>query len=148
MSQLGLEVLDTTVQKTHAWLNDLERFAHLPDQKTAFKALRAVLHCLRDRLSVDVTAHLGAQLPLLIRGLYYEGWHPAHKPDRIRNEAEFLDEVSSEIIGPEPIDPLRVVRGVFELLNHHISPGEVEKVRGVLPKDLQHLWPEPSPAFR
>jgi uncharacterized protein (DUF2267 family) len=148
MSQVGLEVLDTTMQKTHVWLNELENLAHLPDQRTAFKSLRAVLHQLRDRLPVEVAAHLGAQLPVLIRGFFYEGWHPAHKPEKMRTQEEFLGNVNDEIIGPEPIDPLRVVRGVFELLNHHISSGEVEKIRGVLPKDIQGLWPVPSPAFR
>jgi hypothetical protein len=31
--------------------------------------------------------HLGAQLPLLVRGIYYEGWHMAGKPTRERGGA-------------------------------------------------------------
>ena len=29
--------------------------------------------------------HLGAQLPMLLRGLYYEGWHMAGKPTKDRS---------------------------------------------------------------
>ncbi|MEI6349899.1 MAG: DUF2267 domain-containing protein [Verrucomicrobiota bacterium] len=148
MSQAGLEVFDSTLQKTHLWLNELEELAHLPDQHTAFKVLRAVLHALRDRLPVDVAAHLGAQLPMLIRGFFYEGYRPAGKPLRIRSQDEFLEEISAEIIGPEAVDPLRITHCVFELLNRHLSPGEPVKIRKILPHELQALWPEPSPVFR
>jgi len=148
MSQPGLEVFDSTLQKTHVWLNELREIAHLPDQQTSLKVLRAVLHALRDRLAVDVTAHLGAQLPMLVRGFFYEGWHPAGKPEKIRSQEEFLDQVRIRIVSPEVIDPARVTRAVFDLLNHHLSPGEPEKIRNVLPTELQELWPEPSPLYR
>lgn len=148
MSQPGLEVFDSTLQKTHGWLNELQELGHLPDQNTAFKVLRAVLHSLRDRLSVEVTAHLGAQLPVLIRGFFYEGWRPAGKPERTRSQEEFLDSIRIQIVSPENLDPLRLTRAVFELLNHHLSAGEPEKIRNVLPKEVQEIWPEPSPAFR
>jgi len=141
MSQTGLEVFDTTLQKTHLWLNEIQESAGLTDRHAAYKALRAVLHTLRDRLPVDVVVHLGAQLPVLVRGIYYEGWHPAGKPERIRTAEEFVAQVEVEgglFGGP---DPLRVVHAVFGLFNRHLSPGEPEKVKGVLPSDLQTLWP-------
>ena len=148
MSQPGLEVFDSTLQKTHVWLHELQDLAHLPDQHAAFQALRAVLHSLRDRLSVDVAAHLGAQLPVLIRGVFYEGWHPAGKPHKIRSQQEFLDEIDNAFMGVETADPARLAHGVFTLLNHHLSPGSPEKIRQVLPRELLELWPEPSPIYR
>jgi uncharacterized protein (DUF2267 family) len=148
MSQPGLEVLDSTVQKTHLWLHELEVLGHLPNQATAFKALRAVLHTLRDRLTVDVAANLGAQLPVLIRGFFYEGWHPAGKPAKIRTQDEFLAQIDAQILTQENLDPQRLAQAVFSLLNHHLSPGEPEKIRQTLPHEIQALWPTPSPAFR
>ena len=141
MSEQGLEVLDSTLQKTHEWINSVAHVTHL-DRPTAFKALRAVLHTLRDRLPLNEAAHFSAQLPMLMRGLFFDGWRPADVPVKLSQE-EFFQAVDALIWTPQSIDPVRVTRGVFSVINRHISPGEVEKVRSVLPRDLQALWPEP-----
>jgi uncharacterized protein (DUF2267 family) len=67
-------VFDRTLYKTHTWLKEIMEVLGTEDRHRAYMALRAVLHALRDRLTVEEVAQLGAQLPMLIRGLYYEGW--------------------------------------------------------------------------
>ena len=90
MSTTGLEVFDSTIQKTNSWLNDVEKDGGLPNRHAAYQVLRATLHALRDRLIVDEVAEFAAQLPMLIRGLYYESWDPAghvpasRRPKRVR----------------------------------------------------------------
>src|SRR5207249_4578104 len=79
MTATGLDVFDATIQKTNSWLDDVMQVGGWPDRHTAYRALRATLHALRDRLIIDEVAQLGAQLPMLIRGLYYEGWDPSNK---------------------------------------------------------------------
>jgi len=65
-----------TIEKTGLWLEDLaQELGNIPAQR-AYSILRAVLHALRDRLTVEEAVKLGAQLPLLVRGFYYEGWRP------------------------------------------------------------------------
>ena len=82
MSATGLEVFDKTVQTTNAWLKEIMEATGL-DRRRAYRVLAAVLHALRDRLTVDEVAQLGAQLPILVRGLYYDQWHhPSGKPER------------------------------------------------------------------
>lgn len=90
MSATGLDVFDTTIQKTNNWLNELMELAGLQQRQGAYLALRATLHALRDRLPVDEVAQLGAQLPMLVRGFYYEGWDPTPKPVRARHKEEFV----------------------------------------------------------
>jgi uncharacterized protein (DUF2267 family) len=85
-----LAVLDTTIQKTHEWLKDIADGLGFRNQRSAFAALRATLHTLRDRLPLANAAQLGAQLPILIRGVYYEGWNPTREPSRFRHKQEFL----------------------------------------------------------
>jgi len=99
------------------------------------------LHALRDRLTVDEVAQLGAQLPILVRGLYYDQWHPAGKPERLRHKEEFLAAVAEELDDIGPINPERATRAVFAVLEHHIAPGEIEDVMGMLPARLRELWP-------
>ncbi len=88
MSLTGLSQFDTTIHATNTWLKDLMERLGWEDRHRAYQAFRAVLHALRDHLTVDEVATLGAQLPLLIRGIYYEGWHPADKPLRERKKEE------------------------------------------------------------
>ena len=134
---------DTTVHKTHRWLNEIQERMQLESSEQAYRVLRAVLHVLRDRLTVDEAAHLGAQLPLLVRGLYYEGWDPSGKPLALRSREEFLERLESEFgRRPPSIDKTEAVRVVFEKLDEAIAEGEIEDVRQVLPKPIEVFWPE------
>jgi uncharacterized protein (DUF2267 family) len=136
----GLEVFDETVHKTNAWLKEIANALDL-DRHGAYHVLRAVLHTLRDRLTVEETAQLGDQMPMLVRGIYYEAWHPAGKPEKIRSREEFLSKISGRIVMKQSIDPENAARAVFRTLEHHISAGEIRDVMQVLPEDIRALWP-------
>jgi uncharacterized protein (DUF2267 family) len=73
-----------------------------PNRHKAYLALRATLHALRDRLTVEEVAQLGAQLPTLIRGFYYEGWDPTGKPLRVRHKEQFLARLLSSCLVSTP----------------------------------------------
>jgi uncharacterized protein (DUF2267 family) len=104
-------------------------------------ALRAALHSLRDRLTPAEAAQLGAQLPLLIRGIYYDGWRPAAQPWKERHAEGFLARVEHELGGyAELREPERVVREVFRLLRRHVSAGEIDQVIHLLPAEVRELW--------
>ncbi|MGH7421913.1 MAG: DUF2267 domain-containing protein [Candidatus Rokuibacteriota bacterium] len=143
MSSTGLEVFDKTLQTTHIWLDEI--MAELgPDRQRAYHALRAVLHALRDRLPLNLAAHLGAQLPLLVRGAYYDSWHPQPATSRERKQEEFLEHVAAGLQGTRPIDVKDATRVVLGVITRHVTAGQVEKVRQALPKDILALWPEAS----
>ena len=141
MSATGLDVFDSTIQKTNIWLNDLERQGGLPNRHAAYQALRATLHALRDRLVLDEVAEFAAQLPMLIRGLYYEGWDPSGKPLKLRHRDEFLERISQELKGDDRMDPELAARTVFAVLARRITEGEIEDIRHLLPAKIQNLWP-------
>ena len=141
MSATGLEVFDKTVQTTNAWLKEITAATGL-DRRGAYRALAAVLHALRDRLTVDEVAQLGAQLPILVRGIYYDQWHhPAGKPERLRTKEDFLAVVAAALDDIGPIDPEGVTRAVFAVLQRHIAPGEIDDVKRMLPAHVRDLWP-------
>jgi uncharacterized protein (DUF2267 family) len=141
MPATGLDVFDTTLQKTHTWLNELMEIMGSDDKHRAYSALRAVLHALRDRLTVEEVAQLGAQLPMLIRGFYYEGWDPTAKPVRERRREQFLVRVEQPFLRTSPVDPEPIAVAVFKLLSARISQGEIEDVRHVLPAEIRDMWP-------
>lgn len=140
MNTTGLDVFDTTLQKTHIWLNDLMGDLGWTDRQKAYLGLRSVLHALRDRLTVEEAVHLGAQLPMLIRGVYYEGWTPSRKPLRERHKEEFLAHIRQAFRDDDTVDPEEVVRAVFRLLAQRITTGEIEDIKHLLPKELRGLW--------
>jgi uncharacterized protein (DUF2267 family) len=130
------------MQKTQVWLNDLMDELDWQDRPhKAYLALRTVLHALRDRLTVQEAMQLGAQLPMLVRGFYYEGWNLKNKPHKERHKEQFLDHVRDTFRDDVTVNPQQVVRAVFRVLQRHTSPGEIEDVKHVMPKALQELWP-------
>lgn len=140
MIATGLDVFDRTLHKTYDWLADLTRRLNVDDRHVAYLALRATLHALRDRITVEEVAQLGAQLPMLVRGFYYEGWDPTGKPLKLRHMEAFLAYIASEFSNDD-VDPERAARAVFALLAERVTKGEIEDVKQVLPAELRRLWP-------
>jgi uncharacterized protein (DUF2267 family) len=139
MSATGLEVFDKTIQTTHVWLGEIEQ-AVGPDRQLAWKVLSTVLHKLRDRLQIDLAAHLGSQLPLLIRGVYYDQYQPARQPSDCHTLDQFLDEVAEWLSDVRPVDPQTATAAVFATLSRHISQGQIAKVQNALPEPLRRFW--------
>src|SRR4051794_24483506 len=98
MSMTGLEVFDSTLQKTNEWIDEIMYELAIEERHAAYVALRGTLHVLRDRLPLEEAAHLGAQLPMLVRGFYYEGWRPAREAIKIHRE-EFILRVEEQLTG-------------------------------------------------
>jgi len=138
MTVTGLEAFDTTLQTTNLWLKELMAELGWQDRHKAYMGLRLTLHALRDRLTVAEAVQLGAQLPMLIRGFYYEGWTPAGKPLKERHKESFLAPLR-DYFG---IDAERVARAVFKVLERRISAGELADIKSLLPHELNELWPE------
>jgi uncharacterized protein (DUF2267 family) len=136
------DLFDGTLQKTQIWLNDLmselgwENHPH-----KAYLALRTVLHALRDRLTLEEAVQLGAQLPMLVRGFYYEGWTLKGKPHKERHKEDFLAHIKEAFKDDVTVRPESIARAVFKVLVRHTSKGEIEDVKNMLPKALQELWP-------
>ncbi len=144
MSATAFDTFETTVRKTNKWIDELMQIMGLKkDKHKAYSAMRAVLHALRDRLTVEEVAQFGAQLPMLLRGLYYEGWDPTAKPLKLRHKEQFLTRIEQEFRVDDNKDAERVARAVFTLLANRVSEGEIEDIKATLPTEIRDLWPGP-----
>lgn len=134
-------VLEATIATSRIWLHQMiEKLELAPDDAgRALHALRAGLHAIRDRLPASEVVHLGAQLPVLIRGIYYDGWRVAQDSTRMKNRADVVEHVRHEL-GPDPLAATAVLDAVIELVHEHVSPGEIDNVVATLPKALASLW--------
>ena len=141
MSGTGISPFDETVQLSNRWLNELMEAVSWDDKYRTYRLLRATLHALRDRLPAHEAVHLGAQLPMLIRGLYYDGWHMTDQKPHERSKAGFLSHIETAFSRDPNADTQGLVTEVFKLLARKISAGEVEDINRVLPSELRELWP-------
>jgi uncharacterized protein (DUF2267 family) len=129
------------VQEGNIWLKAAAEKPHLEDRRHAYSALRATLHALRDRLTPEMAVHFGAQLPMIIRGLYFEGWRVTEKPTPDHTVDEFCEHVARDLPPKFPMDAHVVVRGIFEVIFEEVDPGEVAKIIDQMPVPLKNLWP-------
>lgn len=143
MSANGLEVFDKSLQTTHVWLNEITDEIG-PDRQLAWHVLGVVLRTLRDRIPPGLAAHLGAQLPLLVRGAYYDQYRPNQKlydaPGDDKSREAFLQHIAEGLEDVRPVDAEDAVKAVLHVLSHHLPEGQVRKTRDALPKDIQPLW--------
>lgn len=128
------------IKEAYVWLDQIARKTGTPDRTDwAFSALKGVLHTIRDRTTLEEVFHFSAQLPVFIRGVYFEGYKPSGKPEKM-NAAEFLLNIRDKMSYSDPINPENALQAVLEILYKHISVGELDDIRGSMPKDIQKLW--------
>ncbi|HYR91478.1 MAG TPA: DUF2267 domain-containing protein [Terriglobia bacterium] len=136
--------LNRNVQKTHEWVHAVQDELRWTDERRAYTALRAVLHALRDRLTLEEIVQFAAQLPTFVRGLYYEGWDPTHTPLRRRDADSFLAQIGAAFkkTRQTPADSRTIARAVLRVIQDRISPGEIEDIKSLLPARIRQFWPE------
>jgi uncharacterized protein (DUF2267 family) len=137
MSFTGVHSLDASIDKANAWLADIDAGFGTQDRHLAYRVLRAWLHCLRDRLTVEVAAHFAAQLPEMLRGVFYDGWNPSRVPQKY-DRAEYLTRFAHEA-RVHDADVVKAARIVTAVAQRHATPGVVAQALRLLPADLREL---------
>jgi uncharacterized protein (DUF2267 family) len=143
MSQSGIAAIDRAVQTAQGWLADVAHEFETEDRAFVYRVVRGWLHAVRDRLPVVDAAHLGAQLPELLRGVYYEGWEPNKVPIKY-DRAEYVSRLAAESRISEQDVP-KATRAVSTAFDRHLS-GHLAGVLDHFPADLRDmLRPAPKP---
>jgi uncharacterized protein (DUF2267 family) len=133
----------SVVPDANVWLDEICDELEWADRRDALHALRAALHVLRDRLTPEQNAHLTAQFPTLIRGIYYEAWRPGEGIHVERRIDLYLAEMQRELGKRSELDPFEAARIVYAVVQRHVSEGEIVKLTATLPRQLRILW-EPA----
>ena len=129
------------MQTAEDWINDLMRRLGWQDRERVYLALLATLHALRDCLTRHEAIYIGAQLPTLLRGLYYEGWHPTSRSLPLKGRSLFLERIHDALHQEPGTDPELVARAVFSVLAQRLPASELEDIKTVTPKALHAFWP-------
>ncbi|MFW5746699.1 MAG: DUF2267 domain-containing protein [Nanoarchaeota archaeon] len=129
------KIFDDSLEKTYDWIKEASQ-SFDGDMQRGYRALRAVLHATRDRIMPEEAAHLSAQMPLVLRGVFYEHWNPAHKPERL-DKAAFLDRISKEL--SEDMSAEDALKAVTPVMKHNIDLGERQDVYSNLPPEIVQM---------
>jgi uncharacterized protein (DUF2267 family) len=131
-----MRLFDKAIEQGNIWVKDMMRALGTDSADEALHSLRAGLQALRDRLPVEEAAQLAAQLPLVMRGLFFEGWEPTGKPLRIRHRAEFLALVRDKYAPHQALGAEDIVVALFSVLSRHVSAGELTDIMLTLPEEI------------
>ncbi|MCW9705864.1 DUF2267 domain-containing protein [Fodinibius salsisoli] len=122
----------------YQWIEEVSVELEEQERKDiAWSVLRGVLHAIRDRLIPEEMFQLSAQLPMLIRGLYFEGYHYGDKPEKFHVE-ELEKRIKAAVAFP--VDAKQAFKAVLQVLYKHISKGELNDIYATMPKDIKQLW--------
>jgi uncharacterized protein (DUF2267 family) len=138
MPTTHVDAIERSVQKTNQWLHELAADLDT-DERTAWRVLRAYLQVLRDRLTMAEAAHLAAQLPHLLRGVFYEGFDPGHQPEKIRDREAFLARLADRAQLSDTGEAAVACVAVTRLLRRHITAGELDDVLSQLPAGIREV---------
>lgn len=132
-------ILQHSVEQAKHWIDETAAELGDDDRRAAWRALKGVLHALRDRSTVEETAQLASQLPELIRGAFYENWTPARTPERYRDADAFLQRVRDQAGLAGEAEASFAVSAVMGVLRRHVSAGELEDVLATMPSPVRDL---------
>ena len=135
------DILGGATETTEHWLADLREEIGWVSERGAYLCLRSTLHAMRDQMSVADAAKLGDALPVLIRGVFYEGWNPSAVPVRYVDREAFLTRIRLGCrVEPGP-DPEPAARAVFSVLARRVEAEEIKTLKAGLTPEIQELWP-------
>jgi uncharacterized protein (DUF2267 family) len=143
MSFTGVSNLDASIDKTNTWLAEIAREFGTKDRRLAYRVLRAWLHALRDRLPVPIAANFAAQLPELLRGVFYDGWSPSRVPVKF-GPAEYVQRFVRDA-GIHETDVPHAASLVTRTVRHHVSAGALDEALAALPSGIRQIT-EPAGA--
>ncbi|WP_405433042.1 DUF2267 domain-containing protein [Micromonospora sp. NBC_00617] len=142
MAEAMISAFESSLDKTNLILKDIESAYGWPKEQRnqSYAALRTVLHLLRDRLPVNESVEFAQQLPVLVRGIYFDGWNPSDVPIKL-NRDDFLYEVRQGFPYDVEGGAERVTQVVLDTLRRHVTQGEWQDVKATMPKDLATFMP-------
>jgi uncharacterized protein (DUF2267 family) len=136
----AIQEFNAATQAAEDWIDDFRQRLGWNDRERVYVALVAALHALRDCLGRDEAVYIGTHLPPLLRGFYYEGWHPGRRP-AARSRAAFLERIHDGVHRDPAVDPEQVARAVLALIAARLPAAEIEEAKAATPKPLHNLWP-------
>jgi uncharacterized protein (DUF2267 family) len=137
-------------QEGNQFLNHLaNKLGHPKEKSQTAIILKAVLHTLRDRLTISESLDLIAQLPMFLKAVYVDNWKYMERPNKLKTIEDFKEEVKKqqEQLGENQFDwkmPTRdIIKNVLGVISeNYLSEGEMKDVMAQLPEEMEGVIKE------
>ncbi len=136
----GLDVFDASIQKTNRFFSNVEKLLGWNEQRRnqTYKILRVILHGFRDRMTTEAVVNFSAQLPLILKGVYFESYNAANKPEKYEKNT-FLSNVQKEILYDVDYSMPELVRAIVMTFTDNFSDESVNVLEKSLPNEYHDL---------
>jgi uncharacterized protein (DUF2267 family) len=132
----SVDAVERSVHKTNEWLSDLAVELGTEDREEAWRVLRVYLQLLRDELTIDEAAQLAAQLTIVLRGVFYEGFDPGDQ-EKLRDRDAFLARFAERAMLGD--DAAHAAEAATTVLRRHVTAGEIDDVMSQLPSEVREV---------
>jgi uncharacterized protein (DUF2267 family) len=134
-----LTTLDPSFATSIAWLDTLA--ADLGEERPgAYRVLAAVLHALRDSVTVACGAQLAVGLPTVIKGVFFDRWDLTRLPAQDRGPDEFLERVAADAGLHDRAHAAIAVERVARLLRDKLGDPAVDEVLSGVRADVRSMF--------
>jgi uncharacterized protein (DUF2267 family) len=138
MSIRSVDVIESSVQKTNEWMKEVAETLGT-NRESAWRVLRGYLQVIRDQLNIDEAAQLSAQLPLVLRGAFWEGFDPGDQAAKARHRDEFLESIAARAGLGHLDEAAAAAEAASRVLSSHITEGEFDDVLAQLPGEVREV---------
>ena len=142
MADAMISAFESSLDKTNLILKDIEppTAGRRTGATSRTRRCARCCTCCGTGCRCNESAEFAQQLPVLVRGIYFDGWQPADVPIKL-NRDDFLYEVRQGFPYDAEGGPERVTQVVLDTLRRHVTQGEWQDVKASMPKDLATLMP-------
>lgn len=135
------------VHDVNEYINQLSLdLGHPEEQQRVLIIWRAVMHSIRDRITISESFDLMAPLPLILRGVYTTGWKYTESPKYdYTTLGEMKDQVKSlqSQYGEQEFNWSKSTEDIISItldsLERYYTEEQMKHIRSQLPEDIKPL---------
>ena len=135
------------LQQADSFVYEVARVTGEPTNiSRAIRIIVALFRSLRERISPEESMQLVAQLPMILKAVYVDGWKLSKKSESGDMLFNFLDDVRKKC-GPSGDTDLgndtkaaMIIQNVLGVLRNYVSEGEFQDIRAQLPAEVAQLF--------
>lgn len=134
-------------QDAYEYMNELSaNLGHPDEQNRVLIIWRAVLHSIRDRITLGESFQLFAPLPMIFKGVYVEGWQYSTKPSKnfdsikeFKNEVKALQSQYGEAEFSWSKSTEEIISITINSLDRYLEDEQLEHIKGQMPVEIKDI---------